>query len=609
MRFILSLILLGKLSVRASQEILTRDTASPGADDSSDQTPAVIVSSDHSTEVPTNEIDGPSEVPETKESEKELSEVCADDSVYQALHGCITCHEGLEHEGIPLQVPTMTGSESSCHFLEKFVHKRIGFEVPKEVLRRMPSPPAPPVPHNSKDGVPELVSIPCKPCEKDRKDRQFIRGSPFTPSMTKLLVDYASGSSGGKILAHSEGIRGASDVLHADDNRYLLTPCSNKVWFTLRLTDEIFLEKIGLVSNELFASTFRHIQVLGSRQYPTNEWRVLGEIETNPMENHEWFDLSGSGQCSKCYVKYLKLRVLTHHALEGYTNCALTRIQVFGSTVLQSLDRIQAMSSNMTESGAGNTQIPDFVKTSSRVDVLMDERMRSLTSGSADSGRHPPIATDASRESLSHTPAPAVPSPPVPQKAEEGSNPLLNLIEEMAQLKKQYQSVVGHLHALTLNAKEHPVGSQEAAHERPSSETSSLQDLPGSWKLVHVSIFGMSMDLPALPAPDIVTAVIGALVLGQLLSFYLLSRKSTPSRPEPANLIVSMNHMPARRFSQRMSTPQIKKRSHGLWRPKARRVLYNQQSDTKTPEQSDVSVSNSPPIDLNDISQQKGSSN
>ena len=40
-------------------------------------------------------------------------------------------------------------------------------------------------------------------------------------------------------------------------------------------------------------------------------------------------------------LRYMKIRVLTHHTVEEYSNCALTRIQVFGPTILQSIDKLR----------------------------------------------------------------------------------------------------------------------------------------------------------------------------------------------------------------------------------------------------------------------------
>lgn len=292
----------------------------------------------------------------------------------------------------------------------------------------------------------ETVPVPCIPCDAERKDRSFVRGTAYTGQSTRLLVDHASASAGAKIVSYSPGMRGVNDILVSDDNKYLLTVCS-AVWFTIRLADEVFVEKIGLVASELFASTFRHLQILGSRNLPTTEWRILGEIETNPMENQELFDIGASSECNKCYVKYIKVRVLTHHALEGYTNCALTRFQVFGSTVLQSLDKIRQ------ETPPAGSRLPTFVRTSVHtLAELMEERISQLNGV-------PYVAPPAAEIE------PVITVDP-PTTDEEERNPLLKFVEEMALLKKQYAMVANTLQ--TINDRVVPAQTTNSTEASPT---------------------------------------------------------------------------------------------------------------------------------------------
>ena len=487
----------------------------------------------------------------------------------------------------PVDVPRVDfrAYPESCHFLENFYFTKPHTPPHRPMPQAIPSPPAPPVPHTSVDGVPELVPVPCKPCDQDRKDPLFIRGSPYSNSLTKLLVDHASAQSGGKILAHSDNLRGVSDILAADGNRYLLTVCSSKAWFTIRLADEVFIEKIGVIANELFASTFRHIQILGSRQFPTNEWRVLGDIETNPMETQEWFDLSAASQCSKCYVKYLKIRVLTHHALEGYTNCALTRIQVFGSTVLQSLDRIQGMNSSVAaENGVSNTgQIPAFVKMGARAAEIVEARVRYLNGGVPSDGGSPPI--DPSSGDHRNPPMTESPEPPPSPGHDDENNPLLKFIEEMTVLKKQYQSVANSVFAMNELMKTHSemITSSHGESAGGKNETLVPKEETTIFPGVVISILGVPLTFPKLKI-DVLWAVIACLAIVQAATLVaVMKRTATPTPPPPPvrSIMVSLNQQEetgtsGRRFSVRPQAVQFKKRHHGLWRPKLRRALFHQ---------------------------------
>ena len=422
------------------------------------------------------------------------------------------------------------------------------------------SPPAPSRSAKLGDGTLEFVPMPCKQCETDRKDRSFILGSAYTHSMAKLLVDYSSSHTGAKILASSDHLQGVSDILAADDNRYLLTLCSNKVWFTIRLADEVFIEKIGLIASELFASTFRHIQILGSRQYPTTEWRVLGEVETNPLETQEWFDLSASSHCSKCYVKYIKIRVLTHHALEGYTNCALTRIQIFGSTLLQSLDKIQNMNSTTGSSVAANRD-PAFVK-------APIEKLYSFmsTSTEPEMPQVVPVVTP--------TPAPVTPSPVDHSAAkDESNNPLLAFVEEMTLLKKQYAAMSHSLYSMNEALK-----SSQSGMNQTSTST--------SHGTITVSILGTSFVVSR--NWDATKLLVLVLVLVQCMTMYMVIWRNGRSKHVEQGRTVQIDYRLGQagsdtdsevRDNGRMKSTKpfatpMKKRHHGIWKPRIRRSVF-----------------------------------
>jgi len=411
--------------------------------------------------------------------------------------------------------------------------------------------------------------------------------------MTKLLVDYASNQAGAKVLAQSDGLQSVSDILASDENRYLLSLCSNKVWFTIRLSDEVFVEKVGIVARELFASTFRHIQILGSRQYPTTEWRVLGEIETNALENQEWFDVSASSLCSKCYVKYLKIRVLTHHALEGYTNCALTRVQVFGSNLMQSLDKIQSLNNTITETVAAKT--PTFAK-------IGIEKLQEWILPPGESVAQPP-------------PQPIVPetTPSQPPTAPSGDNPLVTFLEEMAQLKKQYVSMAGSLYSMNEVLKAHSSQISSDANRRGDlmnggNQTTGSESM-GAGAIV-VTFFGKSYNLPRASLGNL-ELVLVVVVITQIITMVLVL-KSRNGRGDPViqnginrstSVVVdfqreesseiggggddALSHSRILKRGGNYATP-LKKRKHGIWKPRIRRSVFYHYMDIPKPQADDI---------------------
>eukprot|EP00928_Gymnodinium_smaydae_P019832 TRINITY_DN17638_c0_g1_i1.p1 TRINITY_DN17638_c0_g1~~TRINITY_DN17638_c0_g1_i1.p1 ORF type:complete len:1041 (-),score=113.25 TRINITY_DN17638_c0_g1_i1:202-3294(-) len=164
---------------------------------------------------------------------------------------------------------------------------------------------------------------------------RFIKGTRYPDHfMNGVSFDYASVGAGARIVTHAKGMRNAKAILTSDKETYMLAPCESRPWFVLSLLEDLFLEHVGLVSLELYASGFRHVQILGSSSYPTLEWRLLGELETSPVSRYEAFDIGSRCRRKKdaCWVRFIKVRVLSHHHLEENSFCALTRLQMFGST-------------------------------------------------------------------------------------------------------------------------------------------------------------------------------------------------------------------------------------------------------------------------------------
>lgn len=146
-----------------------------------------------------------------------------------------------------------------------------------------------------------------------------------------MEFDYANNAAGAKILASSDGLTGSSNVLKPDPTNYMLAPCeTERTWFVVGLTEYISLERVGFISLEFFASQFRHIQILGSSTYPAERWRVLGEVELSIRETHQVFNVEP--RCRKqehgCWVRFLKIRILSQYTFDNSVYCALTKIQV-----------------------------------------------------------------------------------------------------------------------------------------------------------------------------------------------------------------------------------------------------------------------------------------
>lgn len=169
----------------------------------------------------------------------------------------------------------------------------------------------------------------------DGLEGRFIRSRPYLVDfLNGVRYDYASMGAGARLVTHAKTMKNAKAVLSPDKSEYMLVPCHARTWFVVSLLEDLFLEQVGLMSLELFASGFRHLQILGSSKYPTEMWRLLGEVESNATAPYELFDVGARcrRQTESCWVRYIKVRVLSHHEMEDNSFCALTRFQAFGST-------------------------------------------------------------------------------------------------------------------------------------------------------------------------------------------------------------------------------------------------------------------------------------
>lgn len=92
---------------------------------------------------------------------------------------------------------------------------------------------------------------------------------------------------------------------------------------------------IALANLEHYASSFKHIEVMGSERYPTKYWILLANLtmaigpQAGPHAE-QVFEVT-----DQAWVRYIKLRFLDHAGSQHY--CTLTSLRVFGLRVLEVL--------------------------------------------------------------------------------------------------------------------------------------------------------------------------------------------------------------------------------------------------------------------------------
>ncbi|KEP60575.1 UNVERIFIED_CONTAM: Sad1/UNC family protein [Hammondia hammondi] len=234
-----------------------------------------------------------------------------------------------------------------------------------------------PVRSSSKE-APEAVPVsggpprPRKTAEFTLNGRPFLRGRRYEAEAQKLKFDFASVDAGARVVASSRGVANIKALQRNDLDSYMLVPCElHPKFFVLSFTEPIHVEQVALASMEIYASAFRHIQLLGSDAYPTKQWRLLANLETTASEAHEIFDVkrecSALHEGQACWAKYLKVRLLSHHLDSPYYYyCSLTSFQVFGSTGFQMLEsHIHSESAPETDSGQSDADAAAEAKESS----------------------------------------------------------------------------------------------------------------------------------------------------------------------------------------------------------------------------------------------------
>ena len=145
----------------------------------------------------------------------------------------------------------------------------------------------------------------------------------------RVVVDYASKAAGALVLEKSPNLKGTSNLLNNDNDKYAIAPCDEeRKYVVIGLSEDILVKQIVLANYERYSSHPKEFQVLGSQTYPDSTWIDLGTYTAQPGNNAQTFDL-----IDPTWARYLKLRFITHYGAEHY--CTVSQIKVHGSTMLQ----------------------------------------------------------------------------------------------------------------------------------------------------------------------------------------------------------------------------------------------------------------------------------
>ncbi len=120
---------------------------------------------------------------------------------------------------------------------------------------------------------------------KDVKNETLVKNQ-----MKMRQKNYASPDCGAKILSANPEAQSASSVLK-DKDEYMLSPCTDRIWFIVELCDSIQAQRVELANFELFSSSLKSVTISISNRFPAREWTLSGQFDAKSERNVQSFEL------------------------------------------------------------------------------------------------------------------------------------------------------------------------------------------------------------------------------------------------------------------------------------------------------------------------------
>eukprot|EP00178_Gracilaria_changii_P003114 TRINITY_DN1452_c1_g1_i1.p2 TRINITY_DN1452_c1_g1~~TRINITY_DN1452_c1_g1_i1.p2 ORF type:complete len:1032 (+),score=162.96 TRINITY_DN1452_c1_g1_i1:409-3504(+) len=144
--------------------------------------------------------------------------------------------------------------------------------------------------------------------------------------------NFASADAGARVLAHSEGVVGAKNVLIGSVDKYLLAPCDGpglmaSRWIDLELSEDVILESIETANFEYYSSSARKVAVLGASSYPPKRWNILGVFDFRNVKSIQRFHIS-----KRVVTRFLRIMYSGKQGDEYY--CPVSTIRAFGKNLI-----------------------------------------------------------------------------------------------------------------------------------------------------------------------------------------------------------------------------------------------------------------------------------
>lgn len=134
------------------------------------------------------------------------------------------------------------------------------------------------------------------------------------------IFNFASHTAGAVVLGVSPSAKGFSNLLDDDMDRYGISPCNEKKWVVIGLSEDILVTSIVLANYEKYSSLLKEFQLLASTVYPTDEWFNLGTYSAAPRLGEQSFNVTQTST----HTRYVKIKFLSHYDNEAL--CTLSQV-------------------------------------------------------------------------------------------------------------------------------------------------------------------------------------------------------------------------------------------------------------------------------------------
>lgn len=167
--------------------------------------------------------------------------------------------------------------------------------------------------------------------EAPSTQKKNITNSPKTLSNKAHAKNYASLECGGKIIASNSEAQHTGALLTSTKDEYMLSPCTNRIWFVVELCEAIQAEKIELANFELFSSSPKNFTVAVSNRFPTRDWSNVGRFIAEDQRNIQSFNLH-----PHLFGKFVRVDIHSHYNSEHF--CPVSLFRVYGTSEFEAFE-------------------------------------------------------------------------------------------------------------------------------------------------------------------------------------------------------------------------------------------------------------------------------